>query len=198
MAQNIEIEIKYLLSKEDFERVLNYFMLDIRNAKTQTNYYFDTASLTLSHQKQFFFRVREYNLILEATLKTPLESGMLETVEIITIRDLENLVRGRGLWEGTIKKTLERLQFPESELVYLASLTTKRLSVPYQGGVFFFDVNTYADQKDYEVEYETHNEEVGHAIVKEFFENIYIDTMNPSRSKMLRAIEAVKKGTPTI
>lgn len=47
MAQEIEIELKQLLMKEEFEQLKEYFQLKDEDFHTQTNYYFDTPQFDI-------------------------------------------------------------------------------------------------------------------------------------------------------
>ena len=40
MAINKEVEVKTLLSKENYNKIINYFNFDIETQIKQTNYYF--------------------------------------------------------------------------------------------------------------------------------------------------------------
>ena len=68
----------------------------------------------------------------------------------------------------------------------VAKLQTERTTMPYKSGKLFFDKNTYYDTVDYEIEYESEDEEQGK---KEFLEFLTENnlTFNKIVSKSKRA-----------
>lgn len=50
MAQEIEIELKQLLMKEEFEQLKQHFQLKDSDFHTQTNHYFDTPQFDIKSQ----------------------------------------------------------------------------------------------------------------------------------------------------
>ena len=57
MAINKEVEAKALLSKEEYQKVVNYFSITKDKKHKQTNYYFDTEDM-LFQSNRIAFRVR--------------------------------------------------------------------------------------------------------------------------------------------
>ena len=57
MQENLEIEIKALINKEDFDKLCSYFNITEIHFK-QTNHYFDTLEQEILHQKSAL-RIRE-------------------------------------------------------------------------------------------------------------------------------------------
>ncbi|MBC3697800.1 CYTH domain-containing protein, partial [Bacillus pumilus] len=82
MAQEIEIELKQLLMKEEFEQLKQHFQLKDSDFHTQTNYYFDTPQFDIKSQFAAL-RMREKNGQWVLTLKEPHEIGLLETHQTI-------------------------------------------------------------------------------------------------------------------
>lgn len=50
MAQEIEIEFKNLLTKNEFEKLTQAYQLDNEDFVLQENHYFDTKSFALKHK----------------------------------------------------------------------------------------------------------------------------------------------------
>ena len=74
---NIEIEYKVMVNKEDYEKLISLFSL--KHPINQTNHYFDTINLDLK-KNHVSLRIREYHdkNIFIATLKEDLSEGKLE------------------------------------------------------------------------------------------------------------------------
>src|SRR5699024_6630361 len=88
MSQQIEIEFKTLLSKEDYKRICDYYQLQQSDFFSQTNYYFDTNDQTLA-KNNCGLRIRALNGAGELTLKTPTNEGRLETTDRLTALQVE-------------------------------------------------------------------------------------------------------------
>ena len=78
MDQHIEIEYKNLLTKQDFERLVQFFKIESNQFFTQQNHYFDTTDFRLKKSGSAL-RIREKNETYELTLKQPAAEGKLET-----------------------------------------------------------------------------------------------------------------------
>ena len=73
----------------------------------------------------------------------------------------------------------------------VAKLTTHRAKMEYKSGTLFFDMNNYYDTTDYEIEFESNNEELGK---KEFLE--FLNENNLTFIKMIsKSKRAYKKSS---
>jgi uncharacterized protein YjbK len=158
MKQEIEIEFKNLLTKEEFETLANTFR--IPSFTTQVNHYFETPSLSLK-EKGAALRIRVKNGAHTLTLKQPAEVGLLETHQALTKEEAEKMIETGTVIQGGVAKMLDSLGIPVQEIQYLGQLTTERAEIQYQGGTLVLDHSMYFNVHDYELEYEVKEEQEG-------------------------------------
>lgn len=159
MKQEIEIEFKNLLEKEEFYHLVEAFQLE-ENFISQTNHYFDTSSFLLKNNKSAL-RIREKGNTYTLTLKQPRAVGLLETHEALTKEEAQAIIESPSHLPKGISSILENMQIKASDLTFLGSLTTDRAEVSFKNGLLVLDHSTYLGQEDYEIEYEVSDEEIG-------------------------------------
>ena len=190
MSNAIEIEAKALIEKADYEKLIRAFKE--YPSYTQTNHYIDTPD-GLLRREGFALRIREKEGLYEMTLKTPLSQGLLEK-NCAWTRDRFIAFRERQEFpEGDIKRFLTMLDIDTGSLKIITSLTTRRVDVPYEGGKLSIDENHYSDLIDYEVELEYNNMDDAIRLLKELFEKHGIAFELNHKTKVGRAMDAVKK-----
>ena len=141
MKENLEIELKCLLSKEQFECILA--KMAFSSPKIQINTYYDTMEGDL--QKRFWMcRIREVKDKFEFTLKTPGEGGLNEYELILE----ENNIHDPRIVDFFKKSDI----YPP--LIALGTTTTHRRKFIDEFGEWCLDYNEFGDAFDYEVEYE--------------------------------------------
>lgn len=160
MNQEIEIEYKNMLTKEEFQTLLRYFQLDDEAFKTQTNTYFDTKEFDL-RSAQCALRIRTKNGHNQLTLKEPHPEGLLETHQPISSSDAKDMIAHGGCIEGDISQQLTKMNISPSALLPLGELRTNRAEINQDGAVLVFDHSIYLDVEDYELEMEVTNREKG-------------------------------------
>ncbi|MGM9899831.1 MAG: CYTH domain-containing protein [Bacilli bacterium] len=177
---------KTLLSKAEYNRLKKEY--SDKPSNLQVNYYFDTPRFTLK-ASDIGLRVRKrdtYELTLkrkkgyalteineeidEETFKKFMSDGIIPSVEITN--ELSEIIKGQ-------------------RIVCYMSLSTFRITFPYQNGKISIDLCQYVDTTDYELEYETSNYEEGRKIFVEFAKEHGI-TYKKSQTKIKRAYEALK------
>src|SRR5699024_11479055 len=79
LSQEIEIEFKNLLTKEEFNQIRTYLSFPDKGV-AQTNFYFETKDFTLKNNHAAL-RIREKNGEYTLTLKQPGGQGLLERSE---------------------------------------------------------------------------------------------------------------------
>src|SRR5690625_3217904 len=82
MAQQIEIELKNILTKAEYNNLLNALPFP-KQPIWQTNHYFDTKGMALK-EKHCSLRIRHKQGQYTLTLKEPLPVGLLETNDQLT------------------------------------------------------------------------------------------------------------------
>lgn len=193
MNSNIEIEVKVLLLKDEYDTIIRELQLDKYRKVTQTNHYIDTKDSFLK-KNGIALRVREKNEEFELTLKTPLSEGLLEKHDRISWRDFDLLKDENVFPEGGIKKFLEILGVNIEDLSILTSLTTERIEIDYKGGILCVDKNHYSGMTDYELEVEFTSIEGARDLALQLLKECKINnsTFN-TISKQNRALNALRK-----
>ncbi|MEG0386314.1 MAG: CYTH domain-containing protein [Solibacillus sp.] len=192
MSQQIEIEFKNLLTKEQYERLLFAFSVETAQIERQINHYFDTPE---QHLKKLFsgLRIRMVDQNIECTLKEKTaEHQHLETTEQLSTKQAEQMLEGQSLHAPSIIERLQDLQVPIHELQRFGTLTTDRVELPYEGGILVFDHSFYLHCEDYEVEYETNDEVFGKNVFSRFLLKYDINPQ-PTPKKIARFMTALQQ-----
>lgn len=183
MEQEIEIEFKNLLTKEEFNKLVILFQLE-NSFISQTNHYFDTPNFSLKDTHSAL-RIREKNGTFTMTLKQPNDVGLLETHEKLSEEIANAIMQSNQGFPSSIISQLESLQINISELEYFGSLTTNRAEVPYKDGLLVLDHSTYHGTEDFEVEYEVSDEKSGYENFLQLLEEQQI-TQKKTENKIKR------------
>lgn len=192
MSNNIEIEAKVLLSREDYLNVYSTLKAQIVDSHTQTNYYIDSKDRVLK-SNDIALRIREYNKTYVLTCKTPLSEGLLEKNQELKDREALDMINLNVFPKGGIQDFLELLDIDISKLEVLTSLTTRRSEVHIDSSIISLDENTYGDNIDYELEVEDSAMIVAEERIKSILEPLKIKYVLNRASKQMRAISAIKK-----
>ncbi|NMD71510.1 CYTH domain-containing protein [Bacillus sp. DNRA2] len=173
LAQQIEIEYKNLLTKLEYEALLNHFKIETHQIKQQINHYFDTAEFALKNLRSAL-RIREKEGCYELTLKQPAEVGLLETNQSLTKDDAENMFNNARFPEGAVKVALETVGVDIESIEFFGTLTTLRAELEYMGGLLVFDSSRYLNAEDFELEYEVTDPGEGKAVFRQLLETMNI------------------------
>lgn len=160
MAQEIEIEYKNLLTKQEFYHLLSNLSFP-QTSQKQTNHYFETKNLALK-ERSSALRIREKDGGYKLTLKEPHANGLLETHDKITKNVAMNWLQGEITAEEHTGNQLNKLGISPEELIYYGSLTTERREMQYGQVLLVLDYSTYNGKADYELELEAPNQTIGH------------------------------------
>lgn len=190
MSNAIEIEAKALVSKDQYTRLVKLFPTAPRYL--QTNHYIDTPERVLA-KSGIALRIREKGGAFELTLKTPLSQGLLEKSAPITMNEFAALRDFGEFPKNDLRRFLTMLDFNVDDLKILASLTTDRIDVEYEGGLLSIDRNSYGGKVDFEIEFEYNNLEGAERILGAFLKENGIDVPFSKISKTSRAITEAKK-----
>ena len=154
MSQQLEIEYKNMLTKEEFSKLTSYFSFQKQDFTRQVNHYFDTAAFSLKDQHSAL-RIREKTGKWELTLKQPAEGpGLLETTQYLSEEEAKKMVDCGELPSGPVANAIQPL-INGDRLAYFGSLATERAEKPYKKGLIVLDHSEYLSTEDYELEYET-------------------------------------------
>ncbi|HAX73548.1 MAG TPA: adenylate cyclase [Firmicutes bacterium] len=188
MSTTIEIEFKNMLSETEYNQLLLSFSITPEQIWRQKNVYFDTLSSALKEQKAAL-RVRIKNNTYELTLKTHAAVGLLETNQMITQTDYENIINHNIFPQGPVFHTLRSISIDPTQLQVTTDLTTDRAEVDYDGGLLVFDKNYYHDIIDFELEYEVTDYDTGLKSFEAFLTQYNIK-IRPAQNKIKRALTA--------
>ncbi|MGM7680877.1 CYTH domain-containing protein [Cytobacillus sp. Hm23] len=173
MTQEIEIEFKNILTKNEFNNMLNAFSINNTHFKSQINYYFDTNDFALkSKASALRIRLKENQYML--TLKQPAKVGLLETHQPLTDDQAQGVLHNDFSIQGEVLQQLKKLHVPIHEIKYFGSLSTNRAEIIYEGGTLVFDHSHYLSKDDYEIEYEVKNYETGFATFQKLLSKFQI------------------------
>ena len=183
MYTSVEIEYKTKINKEDYLKLIEKFNLkDL--IFTQTNYYFDTPTHSLINN-DIVLRIREKAHNIKLTSKTPQQEGLLERHIILTKEEAYKMI------ENGFNANIIEIN---KDVKLVASLTTHRCKMNYKSGTLFFDMNTYYDETDYEIEFESEDSELGQKEFLEFLEENNLKFIKmPSKSSRAYKKSSLKK-----
>ena len=174
MTQEIEIEFKNLLTKQQYEQLLQEFHISQNAIHRQTNHYFDTPNQAI-RKLQSGLRIRQIGNYYECTLKEKnAEHAHLETTDKITAIEAQQMLDGKGFYAQEVAKRLALHHIPLEQLHVFGSLTTDRVEIPYKEGLLVFDHSFYLQCDDYEVEYEAKDAIKGNIIFDSFYNNMVL------------------------
>ncbi|MDM5297539.1 CYTH domain-containing protein [Bacillus pumilus] len=184
MAQEIEIELKQLLMKDEFEQLKQHFQLQNEDFRTQINYYFDTPQFDIKSQLAAL-RIREKEGQWVLTLKEPHEIGLLETHQTIVP---PSQIQSFQIPEGEVADRLHRLNIPKDQIVYFGSLETSRAEKRIQEGLIVLDHSRYLTIEDYELEFEVSDLEIGQTAFAQLLSQFHIQARH-TKNKVVRFYE---------
>ncbi|WP_077325137.1 CYTH domain-containing protein [Virgibacillus siamensis] len=172
MAQEIEIEFKNLLTKDEFDRLLLSLPFPAE-PQTQTNHYFETTKFELK-ENGAALRIRKKNGTYTLTLKQPHEKGLLETHDTLTDAETEKWLNGQPVIKQHVSEQLAALNIDIEELIYFGSLTTERRELEYGDSLLVLDYSMYGNTSDYELELEAASIETGRQMIDQILHTYHI------------------------
>lgn len=190
MSNNIEIEAKVILSRQDYKKVFDTLKTKITDTHTQTNFYIDSKDRVLK-KNDIALRIREYNRTYVLTCKTPLSEGLLEKNQELSEKVALEMINLNRFPSGGIQDFLELLDIDVSNLEVLASLTTRRNELTIDSSKISLDENTYGNKVDYEIEVEDSAMKLAEDRIEEILKPLGITYTLNKVSKQMRAIKAI-------
>lgn len=184
---HLEIEYKTLLTEAEFKHLSSEFS-GISPIK-QTNYYIDTPTFNL-RKHRYSLRIRTLKDRAELTLKIPQEIGNQEYNQELTLEHAHTIIQRGQLPDGDILRLVQQTGTPLELLSVWGQLTTKRYEKETEIGLMALDENTYADQRDYELEIEVTDTKQGKIDFEEYLKQHQIDFKYAS-SKVARTAAAL-------
>lgn len=182
MSQNIELEYKTLLTKEQFEKIKsNYPFLE---PKKQVNHYFDTDDKKMKARRSPL-RIREIDDKYILTLKKPNNIGVLEYECEVQSLDFANNTIPNDILEALGDVT-------PNDVHEYGALTTYRSIFETELATICLDENFYVNEHDYEIEYEVKKEHDSLKMFKAFMYANGINNPKPAPGKASRFRKAIK------
>lgn len=187
MQKSTEVEFKTLLTKQEYDRLMEKFKGN--RTDLQTNHYFDTPRFSLK-ALDASLRVRERDS-LELTLKKK-KGYALQEFTLPIDEDIFKAIKETGIVpESELKQELSQI-IGEQKLNNFLSLSTLRMFFPYKKGILFIDKSQYLGLTDYELEYESKSYFEGKKEFIELMSELQIQYKKSDR-KVKRAFAAYKK-----
>ena len=180
MNKNIELEYKVLVSKEQFYDLYNHY--NKPTFFTQVNVYYDTFHLDIRKMRGAM-RIRDVDGDHIFTLKLPSVIGVMEFEKSLPENKLESLQ------DEEILTLLQKnhIQGPFRELT---TLKTQRAIINTGYAELCFDISSYGDTTDYEIEYEYIKDHDGLKAFQEIMDTIHVTYTGNCISKIQRALLA--------
>lgn len=148
MKENIEIEYKTLLSKNNFFTLLDMYKSDTDYFVKQDNYYYDTS----------LFDCKNNNIAIRTRVIAD-ETYFTLKFKADVLYEYEKKVSCCFLNDREVLDILSRYNIDPKSLINFATLSTERCQIDLNCAYLCFDINTYNDSIDYELEYEYKNAE---------------------------------------
>lgn len=191
MAKELEIEYKNLLTKLEYQNLLEITNLTKENIHEQTNIYFDTKNGILKEKRQGL-RIRLLPLKIEFTLKVPQKNSYtyLEITDILNVFDLDKSLEEQiDLSKSEVLNYLANENIFVTDLKEIGSLTTKRAEKKLdQNTLLVLDESYYYGVTDYELEMEVLDSAIGQKTFENFLAENNIP-VRPAKKKIARMFE---------
>lgn len=189
MATSIEIEAKALLTREDYNKVLRHFKLDVADGYIQKNYYIDTENYDLK-KLGLSLRIRKLNGYV-MTFKLPMAEGLLEKSQNLVKEQFREFQEEGIFPEGDIADFIESLYIDLADLKIVASLSTLRIEKEVEDLTLAIDENRYGDVQDYELEMEATSMKKAKTLLEQVCNEAGITYRENLNSKQKRAMLAL-------
>ena len=173
MSQELEIEFKNILEEDEYHQLLSAFSINDDKKIIQENFYFDTAAFSLKNHGAAL-RIRKKKGTYTLTLKQPVERGLLETHQVLTVEEAKQMLEGGPVIDGEVSYILKTRSINPIDVTFFGSLKTKRAEIGYKNGLLVLDKSYYLNHEDFEVEYEVTDEVIGKMIFKELLDHYKI------------------------
>ncbi|KAB7667644.1 CYTH domain-containing protein [Bacillus sp. B1-b2] len=187
MSQNIEIEFKNMLTKEEYELLISHFGFKEKDFFEQENHYFDTIDFALK-EKNSALRIRQKDTFYELTLKQPYQDGLLETNVKLSKEECEEIFKTSIIKDNQVSSLLNQMNVNPSSILYFGSLKTIRAEKQIGNSLLVLDHSFYLKKEDYEVEYEVSDHFSGQADFKQLLKSLNIPTRE-TKNKVRRFYE---------
>ncbi|WP_226530479.1 CYTH domain-containing protein [Metabacillus niabensis] len=187
MSQEIEIEFKNILTRNEFTNIKKVFQLKDEQFFLQENHYFDTPQFSLK-ERGSALRIRKKQNQFVMTLKEPAQVGILETHQIVTKEAAQQMMETGILEDGQITERITSLGINKADMSYFGTLSTLRAEINYKNGLLVIDHSRYLNIEDFELEYEVTDEQEGKKVFDNLLEELNIP-IRETKNKIRRFYE---------
>lgn len=177
MVQEIEIEYKVLLTKEEYERLASNLPFPTHSLD-QTNYYFETENFDFKKYHSAL-RIREKNQEYTLTFKQPHQDGILETHDQLREKEFVSWINEKPISKPNVAKQLDELNFIIDRVRYFGSLKTKRKTFMSDDIIYVLDESFYNGKVDYELEIEAPSRQIGSIVFTNLLKKHNISPKEP-------------------
>lgn len=197
MIQELEIEYKNILTKNEYQRILNAEFKEsdsgIHHHKIiQTNHYFDTKEKLLKNQSAAL-RIRVLDSKNELTFKVPSDDFLMETNLLLDDSQVTNILNKgylmlKDLTENKLELNLNNIN-KESKFIHFNSFKTIRYEKKSDSNLLVLDQTFFQNEfVDYELEVEGDNP----IEAKNYFDSILTSYSIPFRKTLPKIARAEK------
>lgn len=151
MSTPIEIELKSMLTQDEFERLKRHFQCEQQHPITQENRYFDTEQQALKHLNAAL-RLRVFDPTSEWTLKQAIDA---HTAYEWTQPNSDIPNSPQAIHHAELLDFLDAHAIALETLLPTYTLQTQRWEILTPEGIYCLDCSTYSGYTDYEIELET-------------------------------------------
>ncbi len=187
MSQEIEIEFKNLLTRDEFMNIKEMFQIKDEQFFQQENHYFDTPQFSLKDLGAAL-RIRKKQNQYVMTLKEPAKVGILETHQSVTEESAQKMMKTGILEDGHVTERLNSLGINKKDMTYFGTLTTLRAEKSYENGLLVIDHSRYLNREDFELEYEVTDEDEGKKVFLQLLNKLNIP-IRETKNKIRRFYE---------
>lgn len=191
MKQEIEIEFKNLLTKEEYEKLSSEYFNTHTDSYKQRNSYYDTNSFQLK-KANCALRIRIKEQDAEITLKSPFKGYHKELNIPLTIEEAERLISAQSIsLPEQVSQFLKKITHLDiTHVSKVTELTTERIEKNYKDCLLVLDKSWYSDKIDYELEIESPSIEKGQAVFNSIL-NSHAIPKRETLNKIARAQNAL-------
>lgn len=186
----IEKEFKNLITKENYEEILNDYQNILTTSITQTNSYYDYQGILKSHHIALRIRTIEGQSFGEITLKIP--QNTYEVLEITETLPIDMLQSFNAQKEFTLPEKIYRALASQKIHLKIVQQTAHLITHRKQGTLsanelLVLDESHYNGRCDYEIEMEVNDLQQGEQVFNQFLHQYGIKRQQAD-SKIKRAL----------
>ena len=170
MSKELEIEFKNMLTKDDYQRLVDKYFPNTP-AFSQTNCYFDTPDKLLK-EKHMGLRLRKRVGHHECTLKIPTDNQHTyqEITDTLTSEQINTLIEQKKIYlDGEVANALNSHHIPLNQLQMIGQITTYRRETQLNDDcLLVLDETHFGKVIDFELEMEVRNSKQGELFFNRF------------------------------